>query len=67
MVQSASVQKIGSEWKTLYEVDPRGPGRSVLKRALEAANLVNGLIEADIIDVFRERQQKRSDDAQVAA
>lgn len=60
MVQSASVQKIGTDWKTLYEVDPRGPGRGVLKRALEAADAVNGLIEADIIDVFRTRQQQRA-------
>jgi chromosome partitioning protein len=67
MVQSASVQKIGTEWKTLYEVDPRGPGRSVLKRALEAANTVNGLIEADIIDVFRVRQIQRSAATQAAA
>src|SRR5450755_3976629 len=67
MVQSASVQKIGSEWKTLYEVDPRGPGRSVLKRALEAANTVNGLIEADIIDVFQVRQMQRTAATQAAA
>jgi chromosome partitioning protein len=67
MVQSASVQKIGSEWKTLYEVDPRGPGRSVLKRALEAADAVNGLIEADIIDVFRVRQMQRDAARQAAA
>ncbi len=67
MVQSASVQKIGSDWKTLYEVDPRGPGRSVLKRALEAANTVNGLIEADIIDVFQVRQMQRTAAAQAAA
>ena len=67
MVQSASVQKIGSEWKTLYEVDPRGPGRSVLKRALEAADAVNGLIEADIVDVFRVRQMQRDAARQAAA
>ena len=66
-VQSASVQKIGSDWKTLYEVDPRGPGRGVLKRALEAANTVNGLIEADIIDVFRSRQAQRAAARQAAA
>jgi hypothetical protein len=61
------VQKIGSEWKTLYEVDPRGPGRSVLKRALEAADAVNGLIEADIVDVFRVRQMQRDAARQAAA
>jgi hypothetical protein len=67
MVASSSVQKIGSEWKTLYEEDPRGKGRSVLKRALDAANDVNGLIEAEIIDVFREWREKRQADARVAA
>jgi chromosome partitioning protein len=67
MVSSSSVQKIGSEWKTLYEEDPRGKGRSVLKRALDAANLVNGLIEADIIDVFREWQEKRMAATRAAA
>ncbi len=67
MIQSASVQKIGVDWKTLYEVDPRGPGRSVLKRALEAADTVNGLLEADIIDVFQTRRQQRATSAQVAA
>ena len=67
MVQSASVQKIGTDWKTLYESDPRGPGRGVLKRALEAADTVNGLIEADIIDVFRVRQLQRSSNTQAAA
>ena len=67
MVASSSVQKIGSEWKTLYEEDPRGKGRSVLKRALDAANDVNGLIEAEIIDVFREWREKRQATARVAA
>jgi len=54
-------------WKTLYEEDPRGKGRGVLKRAVDAANLVNGLIEADIIDVFREWREKRQAGARVAA
>ena len=67
MLQSASVQKIGTDWKTLYEVDPRGKGRSVLKRALEAADTVNGLIEADIIDVFQTPQMQRKLASQVAA
>lgn len=67
MVQSASVKKVGSDWKTLYEVDPRGPGRSVLKRALESANTVNGLIEADIIDVFETRRLQRPTETQAAA
>jgi chromosome partitioning protein len=67
MIQTASVQKAGTDWKTLYESDPRGPGRSVLKRAIEAADMVNGLIEADIIDVFEERQRQRPTNAQAAA
>ncbi len=67
MVASSSVQKIGSVWKTLYEEDPRGKGRSVLKRALDAANDVNGLIEEEIIDVFREWREKRAATAREAA
>lgn len=67
MVASSSVQKIGSTWKTLYEEDPRGKGRSVLKRALDAANDVNGMIEAEIIDVFREWREKRESSAKAAA
>jgi chromosome partitioning protein len=67
MVSSASVQKIGSNWKTLYEEDPRAKGRGVLKRALDAANIVNGLIEDDIVDVFREWRAKREDASRVAA
>jgi hypothetical protein len=39
----------------------------VLKRALEAADAVNGLIEADIIDVFRVRQMQRDAARQAAA
>jgi hypothetical protein len=39
----------------------------VLKRALEAANTVNGLIEADIIDVFQVRQMQRTAATQAAA
>lgn len=67
MIQTASVQKAGTDWKTLYESDPRGPGRGVLKRALEAADTVNGLIEADIIDVFQTRQKERAAARQAAA
>jgi chromosome partitioning protein len=67
MLTSASVQKIGVNWKTLYEEDPRGKGRGVLKRAVDAANVVNGLIEADIIDVFREWREKRHAAQQAAA
>jgi hypothetical protein len=37
---------------TLYEANPRAPGRDVLKRAVTAANDVYGLLERDIIRVF---------------
>jgi chromosome partitioning protein len=67
MLQSGSVKKVGAAWKTLYEEDPRGPGRTALKRALESANTVNGLIEADIIDVFETRRSHRMNATQVAA
>jgi len=67
MVTSEAVRKIGVNWKTLYEEDPRGKGRGVLKRAVDAANTVNGLIEADIIDVFREWREKRQGNSRVAA
>ena len=68
MVQSTMVQKSLTEWRTLYEADPRGKGRTVLKRAVEAADTVNGYIEEDIIDVFKEWSEKRrSEIRQVAA
>ena len=68
MVQSTMVQKSLTEWRTLYEADPRGKGRTVLKRAVEAADTVNGFIEEDIIDVFKEWSEKRrSEIRQVAA
>jgi chromosome partitioning protein len=67
MVQTSVVQKSGAAYKTLYEEDPRGKGRSVLKRAVEAANTVNKLIEDDIIDVFVERQREQNKARQVAA
>lgn len=67
MVASSSVQTIGSKWKTLYEEDPRGKGRSVLKRALDSADEVNGLIEQEIIDVFREWREKRESQERAAA
>jgi cellulose biosynthesis protein BcsQ len=67
MVQSATVQKSASNWRTLYEEDPRGKGRTVLKRALDAANTVNKMIEDDIIEVFQEWRQQRQDKPQQAA
>jgi hypothetical protein len=67
MVQSATVQKSSSNWRTLYEEDPRGKGRTVLKRALDAADTVNGFIEQDIIDVFEEWRRKRADERRDAA
>jgi chromosome partitioning protein len=67
MVQSATVQKSASNWRTLYEEDPRGKGRTVLKRAVDAANTVNKMIEEDIVEVFEEWRQKRRNPEQVAA
>jgi chromosome partitioning protein len=55
MVQTAAVGKLAKNFLTLYEADPRAPGRAVLKRALEAANDVNADIEADLIDLLKER------------
>lgn len=56
MLQSAAVQSLGTELKTLYEADPTAKGRSVLKRAVESANAVNAVIEGDVISVFQARQ-----------
>ena len=42
-------------------------GAACFKRAVDAANTVNGLIEADIIDVFREWREKRQGNSRVAA
>jgi chromosome partitioning protein len=67
MVQSTTVQRSSSNWRTLYEEDPRGKGgRSVLKRAVESANTVNGFIERDIIDVFQERRGMQAAASQAA-
>jgi chromosome partitioning protein len=59
MVQSEAVQRLAEGFVTLYEADPRAPGRAALKRALDAANDVNRLIEADFINLFRSRQNSR--------
>lgn len=67
MITTASVQAAGSKWQTIYESDPRGKGRSVLKRAVDAADAVYGIIESDIIDVFESRQSQQADDRQAAA
>lgn len=67
MITTASVQAAGSKWETIYESDPRGKGRSVLKRAVDAADTVYGIIESDIIDVFETRQIQRADTSQAAA
>ena len=67
MVQSTTVQKSSSNWRTLYEEEPWGKGRNVLKRAVEAADTVNGFIERDIIDVFKAWSAKRTSDARQAA
>jgi chromosome partitioning protein len=57
MVQSEAVQRLAEGFLTLYEADPRAPGRAALKRALDAAKDVNTLIESDFINLFRVRQE----------
>lgn len=57
MVDSAAVSRQLGDLTTIYEADPRKPGRAVLKRALSAANDVYGLLERDIIRVFAEAGQ----------
>jgi chromosome partitioning protein len=52
MVDSAAVSRQLGDLTTLYEANPRAPGRDVLKRAVTAANDVYGLLERDIIRVF---------------
>jgi chromosome partitioning protein len=54
MVDSAAVSRQLGDLTTIYEADPRRPGRAVLKRALSAANDVYGLLEKDIVRVFAE-------------
>lgn len=56
MVQSEAIQRLAQGFLTIYEADPRAPGRTALKNALEAANDVNRLIEADFIALFQARQ-----------
>jgi len=55
MVDSAAVSRQLGDLTTIYEADPRSKGRSVLKRAVAAANDVYGLLERDLVRVFRER------------
>lgn len=58
MVDSAAVSRQLGDLTTIYEADPRKPGREVLKRALSAANDVYGLLERDIIRVFSDAEQE---------
>lgn len=60
MVQTTAIQKAGKDVRTLYEMDPRAPGRAVLKRALESADAVNRLLEAEIIKVYKHRRALRA-------
>jgi chromosome partitioning protein len=55
MVDSAAVSRQLGDLTTIYEADPRKPGRAVLKRALSAANDVYSLLERDIVRAFTER------------
>jgi chromosome partitioning protein len=54
MVLSNAVQNLGPTMQTLYEAGTEFKGsRESLKRALEAANAVNALVEEDVIKIFR--------------
>ncbi len=55
MVDSGAISKAMGNLSTVYEADPKAFGRSALKRALEAANDVHGLLERDLIEIFKER------------
>lgn len=56
MVQSEAIQRLAQGFLTIYEADPRAKGRTALKNALDAANDVNRLVEADFISLFQSRQ-----------
>jgi len=60
MVDSAAVSRQMGDLTTIFEADPRSKGRGVLKRAVEAANDVYGLLERDLIRVFQERSARQS-------
>lgn len=56
MVLSNAVQNLGPTMQTLYEAGSQFKGsREALKRALEAVNAVNGLIESDVLNIFKQR------------
>ena len=52
MVQSEAIQRLAQGFLTIYEADPRAKGRTALKNALDAANDVNRLVEADFISLL---------------
>lgn len=54
MLLSNAVQNLGPTLQTLYEAGVEYKGsRESLKRALEAVNAVNGLVEAEVVDVLK--------------
>ncbi len=58
MLLSNAVQNLGPTLQTLYEAGPTYKGsREALKRALEAVNVVNGLVEEEVATVFKRRAQ----------
>lgn len=60
MVDSAAVSRQLGDLTTIYEADPRKPGRAVLKRALAAANDVYSLLERDIVRTFTEQAARQT-------
>lgn len=54
MVLSSAVQNLGPTMQTLYEAGAEFRGtRESLKRALEAVNAVNALLEVDLVKIFK--------------
>jgi chromosome partitioning protein len=59
MVLSNAVQNLGPTMQTLYEAGTEFKGsRESLKRALEAANAVNALVEEDVIKIFKNQARE---------
>jgi chromosome partitioning protein len=54
MLDSAAVSRQLGDLTTIYEADPRKTGRTVLKRAVNAANDVYSLLQQDIVRAMAE-------------
>jgi len=66
MVQSSSLEKVGPELLTLYEVAEYDGDRRTLERAIDAMNNVNGEIELLIRHALASRSKTRSPHAEAA-